>query len=248
VKILLPPLKSALLSVLIISMKEKETIYRFFWKLPDIIGKSSAATPGKQEENPASPLPPPAPSRQPDESEAFLEAMKGVKRVDPDKMRIPGAPREGRGHPFRPGHVPEMDEILKDEHSLNVINLPEYMEGYVDDVNPLVMEKLRNGEFSVQRVLDLHGLSAGDAHDAFRDFIREAVQVQVCCVKVIHGRGLKSRSAPVLKEKLKEWIVRAMHRKWVVAFASSKMSAGGPGATTILLRTRAQKKKLHIIG
>jgi DNA-nicking Smr family endonuclease len=52
----------------------------------------------------------------------------------------------------------------------------------------------------------------------------------------------------VLKEKLKEWIVRAMHRKWVVAFASAGMADGGPGATTILLRTRAQKKRLHVIG
>lgn len=141
-----------------------------------------------------------------------------------------------------------MDEILKEEHTLNVINLPEYMEGYVDDLNPLVMEKLRNGEFSVQKVLDLHGLSADDAHDVFRSFIHDAVQSQICCIKVIHGRGLKSRSGPVLKEKLKEWIVRAMHRKWVVAFSSSKMSAGGPGATTILLRTRAHKKRIHIIG
>ena len=141
-----------------------------------------------------------------------------------------------------------MEEILEEEHSLNVVNLPEYMEGYVDDLNPLVMEKLRNGEFSVQMVLDLHGLSADDAHDTFRTFIHDAVQSQVCCVRVIHGRGLKSKSGPVLKEKLKEWIVRAMHRKWVVAFASSKMSDGGPGATTILLRARAQKKKLHIIG
>jgi DNA-nicking Smr family endonuclease len=74
------------------------------------------------------------------------------------------------------------------------------------------------------------------------------VQSQICCVAVIHGRGLKSRSGPVLKEKLKEWIVRAMHRKWVVAFSSSKMSAGGPGATIMLLRARAHKKRIHIIG
>jgi DNA-nicking Smr family endonuclease len=42
--------------------------------------------------------------------------------------------------------------------------------------------------------------------------------------------------------------MRAMHRKWVVAFASAEMAEGGPGATTVLLRTRAHKKKLHVIG
>lgn len=228
-------------------MKEKETIYQFFWRLPDII-KEGGAGAAEGQETAGDPRPRPVLRKQPDENEAFLEAMKDVKRIDPDKTRVSGAPREGRGHPFLPGHAPDMAEALRDERSLNVINLPEYMEGYVDDVNPLVMEKLRNGEFSVRKVLDLHGLSAGDAHEAFRDFIREAVQSQACCVKVIHGRGLKSKSGPVLKEKLKEWIVRAMHRKWVVAFASSRMSAGGPGATTILLRTRATKKRLRIIG
>jgi DNA-nicking Smr family endonuclease len=129
-----------------------------------------------------------------------------------------------------------------------VINLPEYMEGYVDGTSPLVIEKLRNGEFSIQKVLDLHGLSAHDACDVFHAFLGEAVQSGFRCVRIIHGRGLKSRRGPVLKEKLKEWIVRAMHRKWVVAFASCRMADGGPGATTILLRAHAHKKKLHIIG
>jgi DNA-nicking Smr family endonuclease len=224
-------------------MKEKETIYQFFRKLPDMIRENDKAA-GAREETP----PTPSPARQPDDQEAFMEAMKDVRKIDTDRMRIPGAPKEGRSLSTQAAHTMEMREALNEERSLNVVNLPEYMEGYIDDVNPLVMEKLRNGEFSVQKVLDLHGFSAEDAHIAFRDFIREAVQSQVCCVKVIHGRGLKSKSGPVLKEKLKEWIVRAMHRKWVVAFASSKMSAGGPGATTILLRARAAKKRLHIIG
>jgi DNA-nicking Smr family endonuclease len=70
----------------------------------------------------------------------------------------------------------------------------------------------------------------------------------VRCVKVIHGRGLKSRNEPVLKEKLKGWILKAMHRKWVVAFASAHMRVGGPGATDILLREQPRKKRLHIIG
>ena len=141
-----------------------------------------------------------------------------------------------------------MEETLDEGYAFNVINLPEHMEGHADDMNPLSLEKLRNGEFSVQKVLDLHGLSVGEARDSFNAFIRDAIQSHVNCVKIIHGRGLKSRQGPVLKKKLKEWIVRAMHRKWVVAFSSAKMKEGGPGATIILLRTTARKKRLHIIG
>ena len=69
-----------------------------------------------------------------------------------------------------------MGETLKDSSPFNVINLPEYMEGYVDDINPLIVEKLRNGEFSIQKVLDLHGLSAEDAYEEFHAFLGEAVQ------------------------------------------------------------------------
>jgi len=226
-------------------MKEKESIYHFFGKLPDLVKEKRLLVP--EEKAPVT-SPPPAPQGQPEEPDPFLEAMKDVKRIASPKTRVPQESREVRCLIPQQGRCREMDEILKEEHALNVINLPEYMEGYVDDLSPIVLEKLRAGEFSVQQVLDLHGLSAEDAHEAFRSFIRDAVQSQVHCVKVIHGRGLKSRKGPVLKEKLKEWILQAMHRKWVVAFASSRMSAGGPGATVVLLRTTARKKRLHIIG
>jgi DNA-nicking Smr family endonuclease len=122
------------------------------------------------------------------------------------------------------------------------------MEGFVEGVNPLTLEKLRAGDFSVQKILDLHGLGVEQAHAAFQKFIGDAVRTRVQCVKVIHGRGLRSKFAPMLKEKLKEWIVRAMHRRWVIAFASAVMPDGGPGATVILLRSHPDKKRLHIIG
>jgi DNA-nicking Smr family endonuclease len=227
-------------------MKETESFYQFFRHLADIVKEQRTFV--REERVEALPCVPAVPEREPTEEDAFLDAMKGVQRMEADKMRIPGPAKDARSVALRTAHSPEMGEVLKESYRFNVVNLPEYMEGYVDDVSPLVMDKLRKGEFSVQKVLDLHGLSADDAHDAFRSFIGDAVQSQICCVRVIHGRGLKSRSGPVLKEKLKEWIVRAMHRKWVVAFSSSKMSDGGPGATTILLRNRAHKKKLHIIG
>jgi len=239
-------LNSTLLSALIIGVKEKESIYQFFHGLPDFIKESSIRLP-REEDAPPEGTPPSGPARQADENEEFLDAMKDVKRIAPAKVRVPGTSR-GKGLAPKPCLNREMDEMLRDERVLNVINLPEYMEGYVDDLNPIIMEKLRNNEFSIQKVLDLHGLSTNDALDAFSSFMAEAVQSHLRCVKVIHGRGLKSRKGPVLKERLKEWIVRAMHRKWVVAFASSKMPAGGPGATIILLRAKARKKRLHIIG
>jgi DNA-nicking Smr family endonuclease len=227
-------------------VKEKDTIYHLFGRLPDFIkDRHIHLIPSKnQTTSEIGALPHSAA----DEEDGFLKAMRDVKRIDGKKARM-----SEQAHTKSPRlswreHRPDMNSILEDSYVFNAVNLPEYMEGYIDGFSPVTMEKLRNGEYSIQNTLDLHGLSATEGDEVFRTFIAEAVQKQICCVKIIHGRGLKSKNGPVLKERLKEWIVRAMHRKWIVAFCSSKMADGGPGATVVLLRSRAKKNRLHIIG
>ncbi len=226
-------------------MKDKESIYHVFNDLANFMKKERPQVQEAEVVPPASDPAPPPPEL-PDDGVAFVEAMKGVKKVEPRQKRVARPKKDDA--PARPAGGPTMDEVLSEAFPLNVVNLPEYMEGYMEGTSPLVLEKLRGGAFSVQKTLDLHGFNSADASEEFHSFLEGAVQSGLRCVTVIHGRGLKSRRGPVLKEKLKEWLVRAIHRKWVVAFASSGMRAGGPGATTILLRARAQKKKLHIIG
>lgn len=230
-------------------MKDKDSIYQVFRGFEDFMKDRcvcAAKGEGTSEESRA-----PRSGREGrDEWGAFLEAMKDVRRVERRNERIAGSARERAEALARPRRrkAPTMGELLAEESAFNVVNLPEYMEGYGEGTSPIVIEKLRSGAFSVQKALDLHGLTVRDAFDVFHTFLEETVQSGLRCVKVIHGRGLKSREGPVLKEKLKEWIVRAMHRKWVVAFASCRMAEGGPGATTILLRAYARKKRLHVIG
>ena len=216
-------------------MKKEESIYRLLSGLPGLVKKA--------------PQNPPEEKADGDEISIFREAMKDVREIDRKKDRITPRPDKAHLPPREPTDMRrQLIEAALDRSAISVVNLPEYMEGHVEDMNPLALEKLRNGEFSIQRVLDLHGYAEADAYVLFQDFIRESVRAGLNCVKVIHGRGLKSKEAPVLKEKLKEWIVRAMHRKWVIAFSSSKMCEGGPGATCILLRRRPDKKRIVIAG
>jgi DNA-nicking Smr family endonuclease len=227
-------------------VKEKDTIYHLFGRLPDFIKdrRIQLIPTESQKTSEIGALPQAAT----DEEDGFLKAMRDVKRIDGKKAIIPEQARRKSPPSSWREHGPDMNVTLEDGYTFNVVNLPEYMEGFVDGLSPLTMEKLRNGEYSIQNTLDLHGLSATEGDEVFRSFIAEAVQKQICCVKIIHGRGLKSKNGPVLKERLKGWIVRAMHRKWVVAFCNSKMAEGGPGATVVLLRSRARKNRLHIIG
>lgn len=179
----------------------------------------------------------------------FSEAMKDVKVIDRQEKRH--IEKQQRKQP-KP-HIEQdtkkiLEKAIKEDDAFNVTNMPEYMEGYIEGINPVIMEKLRNGEFSVQKVLDLHGCATDEAKQRFGIFIREIIRSGFNCVKIIHGRGLKSKNTPLLKENLKKWIIRAMHRKWVIAFSSARMPDGGPGATYILLRKKPEKKKIHIIG
>jgi DNA-nicking Smr family endonuclease len=178
----------------------------------------------------------------------FQEAMMDVKKINQNKGRIPVKSIKKQKPPYVGIHDFSMREVLNENYPITVRNLPEYMEGSVVGLNPEIMERLRNEEYSIQKVLDLHGLSSIDAASMFASFMNDAVHRGIKCVKVIHGRGLKSKSGPVLKEKLKEWLIRAINRKWVIAFCSSKMSHGGPGATIILLRDKPRKERITIIG
>ena len=213
-------------------MKEDDKKCNSFSELADFIDRHSIAL---SEEAGAEPL-------------DFCEAMKDVRKISHKKEVV--GPRKSGNAGVRNDREAAGDiaRVLRDDRRFNVTNLPEYMEGRAEEIHPLAMEKLRNGEYSVEKILDLHGLAIDVASQAFTEFLSQSVKNGLCCVKVIHGRGLKSRGEPVLKEKLKNWLVRAMNRKWVIAFSSARMCDGGPGATYILLKRRPRKTKMHIIG
>lgn len=185
-----------------------------------------------------------------DDTCLLAEAMQGVKVIDKNKKKVLNKryARRFRQAPQEEDPRKLLEEATRRNHRFNVTNLPEFVEGFAEGINPITMEKLREGEFSVQRALDLHGYSIEDADDLFQAFVKGAVREGLKCVKVVHGRGLKSKGSPVLKEQLKKWIIRAMHRKWIIAFSNALMNDGGPGATYILLKKNPLKRRIRIIG
>ena len=95
--------------------------------------------------------------------------------------------------------------------------------------------KLRKGDWSIQRQIDLHGLRRDDAREALSLFIREAHQQGIRCVRVVHGKGLGSPGkAPILKSRVHSWLVQ---KNEVLAFVQAKPADGGAGALVVLLMT-----------
>ncbi len=94
--------------------------------------------------------------------------------------------------------------------------------------------RLRRGQWSIQRQLDLHGLRRDAARDALAAFIRQAARDGLRCVRVVHGKGNGSPGRePVLKDKVKRWLVQ---KDQVIAFTQASAADGGLGALLVLLR------------
>lgn len=97
-----------------------------------------------------------------------------------------------------------------------------------------VLRRLRRGQYSVGDELDLHSMNAEAARRALGNFLSEARGRMLSCVKVIHGKGLRSRhEGPVLKRLVNHWLRR---NPSVLAFASARANDGGTGAVYVLLK------------
>jgi DNA-nicking Smr family endonuclease len=101
-------------------------------------------------------------------------------------------------------------------------------------IGPDVTRKLRRGEWTLQREIDLHGLRREDAREALSTFIREAFRQGIRCVRVVHGKGLGSPGkTPVLKGRVHSWLIQKTE---VLAFVQARGDEGGAGALVVLLK------------
>ena len=98
------------------------------------------------------------------------------------------------------------------------------------------LRRLRRGEWVTQAELDLHGLTKVEAKHELAEFLAECKRRGVRCVRIIHGKGLRSPNRePVLKLHVRHWL---MQRDEVLAFVSARPVDGGEGAVVVLLRGR----------
>ena len=96
------------------------------------------------------------------------------------------------------------------------------------------LRKLRRGHWVIQDELDLHGLNSQDAREVLVEFLAQCARRGLRCVRVIHGKGLRSRNRePVLKRKVADWLMR---RDEILAFCQARPTEGGGGAVVVLLK------------
>ena len=194
---------------------------------------------------PPAPAPPSAPvpdSRPLTEDELFACAMTDVQVIEAFRV-LPCARSSRRKAPSRETRDPDDDalailrQIAEGSHPINLSDTQEYIEWTNPEVPGEVIGKLHTGHFSVQGYLDLHGYTGDEVNETLDAFLAEAFQRDWKCVKVIHGRGLRSVKGPVLKDAVVRRLV-GRYRKQVIAFVSARQCDGGLGAMYVLLRKK----------
>lgn len=103
-----------------------------------------------------------------------------------------------------------------------------------EGVSRVTLRRLRRGYWAVQGELDLHGLTVPAAREALVLFLQRCARDGWRCVRIIHGRGLRSKNGePILKGKVAAWLGQ---RDEILAYCQARPADGGAGAVMVLLK------------
>ena len=120
-------------------------------------------------------------------------------------------------------------ESLSDEFDVStLLDADDAMSFRRPGIRTDVTRKLRAGEWSIQREIDLHGMRSDEAREALGGFIRDAHKQGLRCVRVVHGKGLGSPGKqPVLKAKVQRWLIQ---KNEMLAFVQARRRRAARGA------------------
>lgn len=165
----------------------------------------------------------------PDDAALFRAAVGAVKPL-PDQNRIPpqAAPRKLVRHSAVPPTA--IPDTLSDFAAENAPD--EYLN---NGLSRMTLRKMRRGTWPVQDSLDLHGNNSDAARKLLQEFLHEAMQRELRCVLVIHGKGLNSRGGEAVLRKLtRHWLTQ---HPLVLGYCDAPPKEGGSGAVLVLLKT-----------
>lgn len=117
------------------------------------------------------------------------------------------------------------------ETELDIVTSEGFLSFKQNCISYKILRKLRKGQYNVDAILDLHGMTVKQAEPAVWHFLEEARLNQVRVGLIIHGKG--HRCMPVLKNKLNQWL-RSVH--FILAFCSATSMHGSRGAIYVLLK------------
>ncbi len=167
------------------------------------------------------------------ENELFREAVGKVRRIRSQRVESRRPPRPAEPEQTRLDEERVLEELAKGALDWQGVETGEELNWLRPGLQRKVLQRLRRGHFVVQDEIDLHHMNTSAAGEAIRAFLDHAEQRNMGCVKIIHGKGL--RSGPE-GPKLRRLTGRILQRDARVrAFAGAQPNDGGSGAVYVLL-------------
>lgn len=161
----------------------------------------------------------------------FRQAMRGVKPLKSAPAKRPKLP--GPRLKKRPIETEEINIFpFSDYEKLPPVDSEENLQYSRSGVDNKKLRKLRQGQYNVGAILDLHGFTIAEAKIALSDFLRRCQQNDITVALISHGKG-RFKDKPVLKNKLNLWLRQI---EQVLAFCSVHHG----GALHILLKKRGR--------
>ena len=174
--------------------------------------------------------------KNPDDFSAFRDAVGPVRRIE--SSRAESRPPRVRPRP-RMREADEarvLDELAEARPGDDPLETGEELQWLRPGLQRRVLARLRRGHWRVQDEIDLHQMNVDAATRSIRLFLDDARVAGFSCVKIIHGKGLRSGpDGPRLKQVTGRILSR--HPR-VLAFTAARPGDGGTGATYVLLKNR----------
>ena len=174
-----------------------------------------------------------------DEQSLFAQQMQGVRRIQVDQADV------GKAKPNRAVQQMNRKNALHSSTETIVVDgLPDLFVLDVgaedtlywarDGVQDSQLRRMKAGQISFEGSLDLHGMSVEKARSTLREFLTEALRLEVRCVRVTHGKAARlDGKTPMIKSHVNTWL--RQHDK-VLGFTSCVAKHGGAGAVYVLLK------------
>ncbi|HOX72801.1 Smr/MutS family protein [Dokdonella sp.] len=169
-----------------------------------------------------------------DDRELFRAAIGKVREFSGAADPLPtGSKPEPRPHQFECDEAAVMDELLVGDFDPGTIEVGDEIHYLKPGQRDSVLKRLRRGQYSIRAEIDLHQMSVSVARTAVSTFLDEAIRHREFCVRIVHGKGLRSAARGPVVKRMTEQLLR--RRNDVLAFASALPAQGGTGAVLVLL-------------
>ena len=163
----------------------------------------------------------------PQDHRQFADAMRDVRPLDDRTQRVEVRQRRSASATQTPKRI-----------EFEIDAWGDHQQGRRRGTDERSLRRLELGDYPPELHLDLHGLGEDEARTSTRDALRRALKAGLRCVRIVHGRGLRSPAGPVLKQALPAWLAQPPHGRQVLAFTTAGEYGAAGGATLVLLRRK----------